>query len=244
MKKLKVKLVRLGELPFDLNYNRIKKFKSSIFEIDEEISKLDLKDTQYSGDVGTYENDELEDQIPPPEQGIDFVLAITNCMLRDDYYARRLSDKKVIFTFRNTRPWFEKAHLSLENAVLKMLYEYCITFDRVNNRLRKMELEFLHHETRSCLFDYDDILEDVIFSFNQPKICDVCKRKLVKLDTPKNVIETTQKELMQLEKSFFYRKFDWVKKNPLRSTLISLPVMVGINILSAWLYNLICKSCK
>jgi len=246
MKKLKVKIVRLGELPFDLNYNRIKKFDSSIFEVDEEISELNLKDTRYSGDVGTYENDELEDQIPDPEQGIDFVLVITNCMLRDNYYARRLADKKAIFTFRNTRRWFEMAHLPLENAVLKMLYVYCIMFDRENSRIRKMDIGFLHHETRSCLFDYDDDLEDVIFTFNRPKICAECESKWVERGTPKNMIKTVRKELKMLKKTLFYRIFDWVKKNPSRSTLISLPIMVGVNILSAWLHDikLVSKSCN
>lgn len=246
MKKFKIRLIELGKLPFKLDYSRIKKFKSSIFEIDDEISEFNLKDTRYSGDVGTYENDELEDQIPTPtsKDGISFVLAVTNCMLRDDYYARRLADKKVIFTFRNTRSWLERAHLPLENAVLKILYEYCIMFDRENNRIRKMDIGFLHHETRSCLFDFDDVLEDVIFTFNKPGICNECESRWMERGTSKNMIEATRKELKRLKKTRFYRIFDWVKENPLRSVLLSLIVTIGLNILSEKLYNLICKCCK
>jgi len=252
MRKLKVKLVRLGELPFKLNFNRIKKFTSSIFEIDAEISEFNLKNTRCSKYIDTYKDNELENQIPTPEQGVDFVLAITNCVLKDDYYARRLADKKAVFTFRNTRHWLEKAHLPLENAVLKMLYEYCIIFNRETNCIRKnVDIGFLHHETRSCLFDFDDVLEDVIFSFNQPKICEECAAKWIERGTPKNMIETTRKELKRLKKTLFYRIFDIVKKHPLISMTISAIGMISINIFSSWLphliswlYHFICKLCK
>jgi hypothetical protein len=241
MAKYKVKLVQLGKIPFKLNKGHIKKFKSSIFEIDGEIDKVSLKNTRYSGDVCTYENDELEDQIPNPEHGIDFVLAITNCALRDDYYARRLADNKVIFTFRNTRFWLEKAHLPLENAVLKMIYEYCIMYDRDANRIRKMDICFLHHETRSCLYDFDGVLEDVMFTFNKPGICNECEVNLTERGTPINMIKTARKELKQLKKTVFYRMFDWVKENPLRSLIISLLATVVINVSSSKLYSLIWK---
>jgi len=243
MKKLKVKIVKLGELPFDFSDKRLKKFKSSIFEIDDEISELDLKDTRYSGDVGAYENDELEDQIPEPEQGVDFVLAITDCVLRDDYYARRLGDKKVIFSFRNNRRHLERAHIPLENAVFRMIYEYCIIFDRETNRIRKdLNHDFLHHETRSCLFDYDGSLEDVIFTFGQPTICVWCESKWTdKYRTPKNMIRTAKKELKGFKKPYLYKIFDWVKESPQRLVITSLLTMTVMNLLSIKLYRLISK---
>jgi len=248
MKKLKVKIVRLGELPFDLNYNRIKKFKSSIFEIDEEIPKLKLEDARYSGDFCTYEIDELEGQIDNKhlKEGVDFILVITNCLLKDDYYARRLADKKAIFTFRNTRSHLEKAHIPLENAIFRILYEYCLMFDESekNNCIRKINTWFLHHETRKCLFDFDGVIEDIIISFNQPSICKECKQNLEEFGISEYVIEKVEKELKKLKKTPLYRIFDWVKKYPVLSMIMSSIGMVVVNILSSLLYNSIFKCDK
>jgi hypothetical protein len=255
MKKLKVKIVRLGELPFDLNYNRIKNFKSSIFEIDEDIPKLKLEDARYSGDFCTYEIDELEGQIPDKylSYDINFVLAITNCLLKDDYYARRLADKKAIFTFRNTRSHLENAHIPLENAIFRILYEYCLMFDEreKNNCIRKINSWFLHHETRKCLFDFDGVIEDIIISFNQPSICKGCKQKLEDFGISEDVIRKVKRELKRLRKPLFYIVLDGVKKYPKLSMILSIMGMIGINIFSSWLphlisrlYHFICKLCK
>lgn len=77
----------------------------------------------------------------------------------------------------------ERAYIPSENAVIMLLYTYALMYKK-NRKIPTVEEEenFLHGDTRGCLFDLSADDEEVIYSCIQPIICNECSRKLAQID--------------------------------------------------------------
>lgn len=240
MKKLKIKIVRLGNIPKSINFDVIKKHKSSIFEIVGEIDTITLGNNSLGRDFNTYSCDELYEYMPESES-VDIVAGITYSSLPCNFFGDTRGTKAIL-SLRNIANILEFAHISLENAIIKMLYEFSIGFD-IKNKTFNMGL--LHDETRGCIFDMNGVLEDVVFSFDTPTICVACQAKLLEMGVPTNIVDNVLIELQTLKKPRFYRIKSWIKENPWWSLFITACSSFILNILASWIYDLLkCFSSK
>lgn len=233
MKKLKIKIVRLGSIPKSINFDVIKKHKSSIFEIVDKIDTVALPNTDRREDLSTYSSEALFNLID--NSNADVVVGITYARINGEWYADN-TEKKAIFSLRPIVKFLEAEHIPLENAVIRMLYRWVLAFEK--GKLISAN-DVLHDETRGCMFDMNGVLEDVVFSFNAPKICVECQSKLLKRRVPINVVEKVLCELKALKKPWLYLIEGWIKGAPRLSLVITLIAPVAFGVLSAWVYDLL-----
>lgn len=237
MKKLKIKIVRLGSIPKSINFDVIKKHKSSIFEIVDKIDTVALPNTDRREDLSTYSSEALFNLID--NSNADVVVGITYARINGEWYADN-TEKKAIFSLRPIVKFLEAEHIPLENAVIRMLYRWVLAFEK--GKLISAN-DVLHDETRGCMFDMNGVLEDVVFSFNAPKICVECQSKLQNIGVPSNVVAEVLCELQALKKPLFYRIESLIRRHPWWTVILTYIVSVAINVLASWVYELIKRIC-
>lgn len=231
MAKLKIKLVFLGDMPFQLDKRKISAWESDIFEFTDDsmdpypINKdSDLDEWRYS--------DKLITELLPDTNGADFLFAITSLPLQYNWYSRRLEGNRVIFTLHEIKDYLSFENIPLENAMYRVIYAYCLSYIRCGNKipLYNNELDLTHDETKGCLFDMNGVKSDIIASCNNPIICYSCYNNLYHNKVPKTIIEIAKKEIKKIRKDFYYRISDYIKSNPIKSLSYSITFALSLGI--------------
>ncbi len=121
----------------------------------------------------------LENELPN-DFNADIFIGITYVPIEDNYYARRLSNNRVVFSYFEMAEIISNKNLPLENLLLRMLYSYSLIYMRYGNRmpLQSENTNFAHDDTRGCIYDMNGIKSDVVYSLDKPIICDECTTKL------------------------------------------------------------------
>lgn len=236
MNKIKVKILQYGNLPEPINYDYIKKFKSSLFEITN-YERFPLPNIQNGFDYCTYLDKHWEDLVKATDDTLTIVL--TNAFLENNHYARHLSNHRIIFSFSLIYKYLRNAHICFENVILKALYEYTIIFETEALCKGYSYTGIWHNETRGCLFDTDGYLEDICITCREPQICDVCKGELLKSGISIDKIETAGRELKKLKISWVYRVLEWIERHPIYSIIITVISSICLSIIGSALYDLI-----
>ncbi len=242
MKKIRIKLGIIGFLPFDFDRKKITKWKSDLFEIVDDFEeyhfnhKSDIENWGYSDDL-------LENELPN-EFNADIFIGITYVPIEDNYYARRLNNNRVVFSYFEMAEIISTKNLPLENLLLRMLYSYSLIYIRYGNRmpLQTENTNFAHDDTRGCIFDMNGIKIDVIYSLDKPIICDECTTKLRKEKVSDNTINIVKREIKKIKKNKYYKVIDFIKKKPILSLFISFLIGVLISIISSSIYDLTVKN--
>ena len=224
MTKLKIKLAKLGHIPFSLNEKKLKSWKSDIFSIDKTIDEYMFQldsDTEFWG----YSDKTLEKELSK-NSDFDFLLTITNVPLEDDYYARRFSGNRIVITFADISDYLRYENLKFENYILRNIYRYSLVYLMYDKRIPLMseDTNFTHDDTRGCIFDFNGNKSELIYSLDKPVICNDCKSKLngqVKEKVPTQIITTAEKEIKKIKKGAFIGLSDFVKGNPLLSLILT-----------------------
>ena len=103
-------------------------------------------------------------------------------------------------------------HIPIENAIISALYTYSILYSKINDLPTKQEeKEYMHIDTRGCLYDFTSQINDIKFYTDCPIICKYCQSHIFKqseLD-----IKKINKELKRIRKSFSYRLYENIKNN-------------------------------
>ncbi len=234
MKKVKVKIIQCGMLDEPLNYNIIKKFKSSAFEITEVEEGVMLENMSNGYDYSTYEDNYWEKKIKGDDNILTFV--ITNVQLDENHYARHLSHKRVIFSFRQILPYLTKKHIKLENVILKALYEYSLVFPELRKGYENADM--WHNETRGCLYDIDGVLSDIVMTCKKPRICVSCENQLLHKGLSAKDIETIKNELKKIKRSRFLDMYEWVQKHIMLSMFLGIAVPFALGLFTSFVYDL------
>jgi len=228
--KIKVKLAILGIVPFELNTKSLIDWKSELFEVDKIIDRYSINQNSDKADW-EYSDENIEKQLPDNFNGNIF-FAITNIPLEDNYYSRRLSNNRICITFCEMAKFLKNENIPIENLILRLFYAYSLAYlSHDKNLPSNIEFRsFTHDETKGCLFDMNGIKEEVIFSTNKPIICSTCVEKLKIHKVPENLIHHSQKEIEKINKTLYYRLFDFIKKYPLLSLLLSalFAIILGV----------------
>ena len=241
MDKVRIKLVTIGHLPLRLNLKRVSAWNSGVFELANDIENFALRCDSDSEDW-EFSDSLLKEQLPT-HNGADFLIAIVNVPIEDNWYSRRLGDNKIVFTFNQIKEFLAWENIPLENAILRILYAYSLLYRRSGNKIPSLDevKGFTHDETRGCLFDMNGIKSDLVESCDKPVLCVECEEHLRQERVSTQMIKTVQKEIRKIRKHLYFRVFDFVKSKPVVALVISsvFAILLGVigSIIASYIYE-------
>lgn len=241
MEKVRIKLVTIGRLPLHLNLSRVASWKSDVFQLTGDIEKFALRcDSDSEGWV--FSDQLLKEQLPS-NQGADFLLALVNVPIENNWYSRRLGDNQIVFTFSQIKDFLARENIPLENAVLRLIYAYTLLYRRSGNKIPGFgeAPSFTHDETRGCLFDMNGIKSDLVESSNKPIVCSECVERLNNERVSEQTIRVVQQEIRGIHKTLYFRALDFVKVRPVAALIISSLFAISLgaigSLLAAYVYD-------
>jgi hypothetical protein len=236
---IKIKLIIIGHSDRVVNFDLIKKYKSKFFNFSdiERINNLPNpeKDDGYldivytKAEIRTVMNDIKFDGL---------CIAIMNYGFDDNFYMHRVGNNKVCISIFELESILSEKKISIENFIIKNAYEIFI-FNQLRILNDEDENEFVHSDTRGCLFDLNGDKRDIIYNTEKPIICDECKGKISKKSIPKNFLEDIQGELLKIDKPIIKKIENFISKYPLFSVLVTFIFSTFINLFSNWLWEII-----
>ncbi|HEY8098428.1 MAG TPA: hypothetical protein VIE65_20385 [Methylobacter sp.] len=233
MSKIKITVATVGHMPADFNRQKIKEWNSSVFEILDGIDSYSLN-CDSDGHGWEYTDDALENVLPKNFNG-EFLIAIVNVPLELNWYSRRLSANRIVFSFHEIKEILRFSNIPLENVICRLLYSYTLLYKRCGNCIPKntAHTNFTHDETRGCLFDMNGIKTDVVYSCHNPVICPDCIARLRRENVSDDTINQCQTEIRRIRKALFYRITDFIKQHPLWSLAISAATAIILGALGS-----------
>jgi hypothetical protein len=243
MDKARIKLVTIGHLPLHLNLKVVAAWTSEVFELVGEVENYALR-CDSDSDGWVFSDALLKAQLPKHADA-DFLVAIVNVPIEDNWYSRRLGDNQIVFTFNQIRDYLVWENIPRENAILRVLYAYTLLYRRAGNKIPGLgeASGFTHDETRGCLFDMNGIKFDLVESCSKPIVCGECQERLRNERVSDQMIKTVQKEIKRIRKPLYYRAFDFVKAKPVAALFISsiFAIMLGVtgSLIASYIYDAI-----
>lgn len=241
MNKVKIKLVTIGHLPLHLNLGRVCSWRSGVFELVGDIENFALRcDSDSEGWV--FSDALLRAQLPAHAEA-DFLIAIVNVPVENNWYSRRLGGNQIVFTFNQIRDILAWENIPLENAILRVLYSYTLLYRRSGNSIPGFgeAPSFTHDETRGCLFDMNGIKSDLVESCNRPSVCSECEERLRNERVSTETIRAVQREIRKIRKHLYYRALDFVKAKPIAALAISsaFAILLGVtgSVIASYIYD-------
>jgi len=243
MSLIKIKLITIGHLPADFNLKKLTKWYSSSFKIADNIENYALR-CDSDGENWEFSDILIKNQLPEISDN-NFLIAIVNVPIEQNWYSRRLGNNQIVFTFYQIAEILRCSNIPLENVVYRLLYAYTLLYKRAGNKIPDFgEAEsFTHDETRGCLFDMNGNKIDLVYSCHTPIICEECKERLRNEKVSDTLITSVQKEIKNIKKNLYYILLDSIKKHPVIAILItsSFTLVLGIigSLIASFLYEMI-----
>ncbi len=212
-----------------------------MFELTGNIDRFALRCDSDIGDWA-FSDAQLKTQLPV-HTGADFLIAIVNVPIEDNWYSRRLGDNQIVFTFSQIKEYLECEAIPLENAILRLLYAYTLLYRRSGNRIPDFgeAPSFTHDETRGCLFDMNGIKSDLVESCDKPVVCAGCEERLRSERVSIQTINSVQSEIRKIRKRLYYRSLDFIKAKPLFALAISsaFAILLGVtgSLIASYIYD-------
>ena len=241
MDKVKIKIVTIGHLPLHLNLSRISAWESEVFELSGDIENFALR-CDSDSDGWIFSDELLKTQLPADTRA-NFLIAIVNVPIENNWYSRRLGENQIVFTFSQIKEFLAWENIPLENAIFRIVYAYTLLYRRSGNRIPSLDEapSFTHDETRGCLFDMNGIKSDLVESCNKPIVCGECEERLKNERVSTQTINIIQKEIRKIRKHLYYRAFDFVKTKPVAALAISsaFAILLGIigSLIASFIYD-------
>lgn len=241
MPRTRITVATVGHMPADFNRQKIKEWVSSVFEIADEIESYSL--TCDSDGYGWEFTDQALEGVLPNQFNGEFLIAIVNVPIELNWYSRRLSANRAVFSFHEIKEILRFSNIPLENVVYRLLYAYTLLYKRSGNRIPETaeHTSFTYDETRGCLFDMNGIKTDVVYSCHSPTICTDCVERLKREKVSDETIAQCQTGIKKIRKALFYRIADFVKQHPLWSLAISMATALTLNVVASYVYDAIKK---
>jgi len=244
MDKTKISVVTIGHMPAEFDKRKIPNWKSDIFSVVGDLESYSLtKDSD--GADWEFSDSRLEEVLPEQFSG-DFLVAIVNIPIEGNWYSRRLSMNRIVFTFFEIKEILSYCNIPLENIIYRLLYAYTLVYRRNGRAIPRNEevTNFTHDETRGCLFDMNGIKTDVIYSCHDPIICPDCVERMRREKVSNETISKAQKEIRNIRKPIFYRIVSFVKKHPIWSLVISAASAVVLGAIGSYIAALLYEATK
>ncbi|WP_144277133.1 hypothetical protein [Chlorobium sp. KB01] len=197
------------------------RWKSDIWEIHE--GRIDTITLNGDSDLPSWGySDRVLSGNAPVTSDAQMTLYILNVPLQDNYYFRRLADNVACMSFFEIADALRSCNIPLENAVLRLIYGCALMYTRKRVFPSILELSsFAHHETKGCIFDMAGIKTDIIFSSNNPILCESCCVAASGDQVPNEFLATVKKEIQGIKKHLYYQIADVIKLHPLLALTLS-----------------------
>ena len=240
--KVAIRVSVLGQLPPDFDLGALLRWRSSVFSVSDSAETYHLDDDA-EGDDWEYTDEQLErylDQAFPE----DFQVILVNVPLEDNWYVRRLTGNRAVFTFHEIADILRLHHIPLKNVVLRVLYAVTLVYRRYGNRVPAgtEATNYTHDETRGCLFDMNASKWDVVRSCHQPRLCDACVTDLKRAQISNEQIDAVQREIRHIKKPLFNRLTKFVRQHPILSFLISVAVALVVGTIGSLLGTILYRA--
>jgi len=242
--KTKIAVRILGHKAPDLDLSAILKWRSTVWEIfEKKIDTLPLNGESDLDDWG-YSDAALVPMIESIK-GADFTVYILNVPLQDNYYCRRISRNVGCISLFEVAEILREHSIPLENFVLRMLYTSAMIFLRKRSLLSMAELSSLaHHETKGCIFDMTGIKGDIVFSCNNPILCQECRVDAGRDRLTVECVESFSKDLSKIRKPLYYRIIDLISRCPIGALVLSAFFAVILGAIGSLLASYLCEKMK
>lgn len=239
MEKLRISVAVIGHIPAEFDKRKIVSWKSELFSI---LGTIESYSFTKASDGPNWEfSDKALEEIVPTRFSGDFLVALVNVPLEDNWYSRRLSNNRIIFTFYELKQILDFSNVPLENVVLRILYAYTLYYKRNGGRIRVDGelINFTHDDTRGCLFDMNGVKTDIIYSCHEPIVCPGCAEGLKRDKVSAETIARAQKEIQRIRKPLYYRIAGFIKRHPIWSLVISAVSATAFGTIGSYLATLI-----
>ena len=133
MSKVSIKIAVLGQLPTDFDQRELLKLKSSVFEVNSSIETYQLNEDS-EGNDWEYTDDQLEKYLTNPFAE-DFLIILVNVKLQRNWFVRRLTNNRVLFSFHEIADILRFNNVPLQNIVLRVLYGATLIYRRYSDRI-------------------------------------------------------------------------------------------------------------
>lgn len=244
MSQARISIATIGHMPSEFDKRKITSWSSDIFSIVGAIENYSL--TKDSDGLNWEFSDKNLEEVLPEQFNADFLIAIVNVPLELNWYSRRLSNNRVVFTFHEIKDILDHFNIPLENVIYRLLYAYTLVFKRSAQKipLDDATTNFTHDETRGCLFDMNGIKTDIVQSLHEPIICSDCVERSRKEKVTNETIAKVQKEISRIKKPLFYRIVSFVKKHPIWSIIISALSAIILGAIGSFIASVIFEATK
>ncbi|MDP1666808.1 MAG: hypothetical protein Q8L79_16995 [Methylobacter sp.] len=241
MDKVRIKVVTIGHLPLHLNLKGVTGWYSEVFQLAGGIENFALR-CDADSDGWVFSDSLLKAQLSKNFDA-DFLIAIVNVPIEDNWYSRRLGDNQIVFTFSQIKDFLTWENIPLENAILRVLYAYTLLYRRSGNKIPGFgeARSFTHDETRGCLFDMNGVKSDLVESCDTPLVCSECEERLRNEHVSTQTIKSTQQEIKKIRKPLYFRALDFVKAHSITalvmSSVFALALGVTGSLIASFVYD-------
>jgi hypothetical protein len=238
--KNNITLIRVGFIEHLVDFKKLRTWKSALFKITEVhcIEHLPDSDIDDSYLDQKYTKKKLKSMLSCPSNS-DFAVAIMPYPFQDHFYMHRISDNCVVISLYGISEILEKDHISIENFIIKQIYEICAIKYLVSDISSDDVYALVHRDTRGCIFDMNGERTDILYNTEKPIICDSCKDMFKKRQINAKIISTLERELRKIKKPLILRIEREIKRYPLLSIVISGLIAITLNILASYLWELL-----
>jgi hypothetical protein len=239
---LRIALIKIGQIEYLADYNKIAKWKSELFII----NKIQCVTNAPESDVhdgyldNKYTRDGLKKIVSCPKDS-DIAIAIIPYRFDDNFYLHRLSKNCAALSLHRINDILKYDGISMENFILKQIYEICALNYLVDDFGTNEVYTYVHLDTKGCLFDMNGNREDILRNTEKPIICDTCKSKFGERQIDSKFLATLEKEIKRLKKPLILRIENRIKKYPFLSMLVTALIAIFLNLISNMIYELISK---
>ncbi|PKP20336.1 MAG: hypothetical protein CVU05_09375 [Bacteroidetes bacterium HGW-Bacteroidetes-21] len=237
--KNKITLIKLGHVGHLVNLEKIRKWKSDIFEVTEIHCVEHLPESNVNDGFldQKFTIKELSKIISCPKNS-DIAVAIMPYRFIDNFYMHRISNNCVVISLYGIPEILEIDNISTENFILKQIYEICAIKYLVKDISSSDVYEFVHRDTRGCIFDLNGDREDILYNTEKPIICESCKDTFKKKQINSTTISTLEKELKKIKKPLILRIERRIKKYPFAAIIISGLIAISLNLIASLIWDL------
>lgn len=235
---ISIHIVLLGTQLHISTIRKLDTYHSDLFRIKSTSSIATLPDTDLHD--WSYSKQVISSWFTP-NPGADITIAIIENKIEGNYFARRLTDKSIVLSFYQAEAILRDANIDLFNYLLVIIYKTITLYQLANNKIAENSSEFIHDETRSCIFDMAGNKYDLVYSTSNACLCQQCEAHLGQRSLPSNYISILKKELKKIRKSKYIRLLDFIKQKPIVSLIITAIFSIILNILSCYIFELLFK---
>jgi hypothetical protein len=235
---------QLGTISSSIDYKRLKKWKSGLFQVNGAVGKYRLP-AKAEGMFWQYTDDQMGKAAPAKFDG-DILVLVTNVPLEANFYMRRLTGNRVCISLYGIDDILSYHNIPIETFLLTKLYEVAIVYLAVKasgDRLPTSEVQITHDDTRGCIFDMTGDKTEIAVSCRAPKVCDECLYKYHRQKVSMDDLELANRELKSIRQSVYHRISRYIKKHPILAITATALVTIGLNLISnnliSWISSLL-----